>query len=84
MATLPSWLDLADERVHVHADVPMRQYLQVEQDLGVRLPGEGNVAPRYRSTAAAASSGHVVLVTTSSKPNIKDYGRQNFSRSPGN
>ncbi|MFJ8955166.1 glycosyltransferase family 9 protein [Streptomyces sp. NPDC102381] len=72
--TLPTWLDPTDGRLGVHADVPMRLYLQMEQDLGVRLPGEGDVAPRYHSQVDTPDDHHVVLVATTSQPKIKDYG----------
>lgn len=80
MVTLPAWLDQTEEGVRVHADVPMRHYLQLEQDLGVRLPRDGDVAPRYRSRSRYGDDRHVVLVATSSKPDIKDYGVGNFFR----
>lgn len=76
--TMPAWLDPGDELVDVHAAVPMRHYLRLEQDLGVRLPLDHCPAPRYRSAVAAPDEQHVVLVATTSQPGIKDYGTPRF------
>lgn len=58
----PTWLDrLGSGQVEVHAALPMRQYLAVEQSLGQRLSAEAAPAPGFRS-AQAAQPWHVVFV----------------------
>lgn len=76
--TMPIWLDPGEELVDVHAAVPMRHYLRLEQDLGVRLPADNCAAPRYRTRVAEPDEQHVVLVATTSQPEIKDYGVHRF------
>lgn len=74
----PAWLDiLDDERVEVHAALPMRYYLCAEQALGVRLPASYAPAPLFQS-AQGAQPFHVVFVATTSWPDRKDYGSAGF------
>ncbi|MEU0153980.1 glycosyltransferase family 9 protein [Micromonospora fulviviridis] len=75
----PTLLDLIDANfVEVHAALPMRYYLDVEQSLGVRLPASGDPSPRFRSSVAAPKPLHVIFVATTSRPDRKDYGIDNF------
>jgi hypothetical protein len=75
----PAWLDmLDDERVEVHAALPMRYYLGAEQDLGVRLPASHAPAPVF-SSAQQAQPFHVVFVAATSWPDRKDYGAAGFA-----
>jgi hypothetical protein len=72
---IPPWLDLLGDDVEVHSALPMRYYLELEQELGVRLPQGEAPAPRYTSSVAQADPGHVVLVaTTSAYGSRQDYG----------
>ncbi len=58
----PTWLDrLESGQVEVHAALPMRQYLALEQSLGERLPAVDAPAPGFRS-ARMAQPWHVVFV----------------------
>jgi hypothetical protein len=76
----PTWLEPVNEHlVRVHADLPMRYYLALEQELGVRLPAEHTPAPTYRSDTAAATVGRVVFVGATSRPNRKDVGTDGFA-----
>ncbi|NIL43760.1 glycosyl transferase family 9 [Salinispora arenicola] len=76
----PTLLDLVRaDIVEVHAALPMRYYLGIEQTLGVRLPANSDPCPRFRSTVAAPEPLHVVFVSTTSRPERKDYGIDNFS-----
>jgi hypothetical protein len=75
-----AWLDvLDDEQVEVHAALPMRYYLAVEQTLGVRLPADRAPLPTFTSSMQARPF-HVVLVSATSWPSRKDYGRPGFAR----
>jgi len=75
----PTWLDMVDdERVEVHAALPMRYYLGAEQDLGVRLPASHAPAPMFRS-AQETQPFHVVFVAVTSWPDRKDYGPAGFA-----
>lgn len=75
----PAWLDpLGDGRVAVHTDLPMRYYLELEQQLGLRLPADHAPAPRFRSPAAVVP-GRVVFIATTSRPDRKHYGAPNFA-----
>ncbi|ADD42966.1 hypothetical protein Snas_3298 [Stackebrandtia nassauensis DSM 44728] len=74
---MPIWLDPGDGLVDVHACLPSRLYLQAEQDLGVRLPADGMVAPTF-GTRESAEPGHVVFVATTSSPDGKDFGHDGF------
>jgi hypothetical protein len=76
----PTWLDLLDDRhVEVHAALPMRYYLDVEQRLGVRLPADRSPLPTFAS-AAQARPFHVVFITATSWADRKDYGTDGFLR----
>lgn len=74
----PAWLDPIDhEHTDVHAALPMRYYLEVEQLLGISLPA------RLAPALAFAGSGrpdpwHVVFVSATSWPGRKDYGLDGF------
>jgi Glycosyltransferase family 9 (heptosyltransferase) len=73
------WLDLLDdERVEVHAPLPMRYYLAAEQALGLRLPADHEPLPTFAATEPARSC-HVVFVTATSWPGRKDYGPDRFA-----
>ncbi|WP_345575176.1 glycosyltransferase family 9 protein [Nonomuraea rosea] len=76
---MPIWHDPSGDLVDVHATLPLRLYLQMEQDLGVRLPGSGDIVPRYRSDVVEPDAGHVVFVATTSSPTGKDYGVDGFA-----
>jgi hypothetical protein len=74
----PTWLDvLDDERVQVHAALPMRYYLALEQRLGVRLPLDAAPAPGWHTTGAVRP-GRVLFVGATSRPDRKDYGHAGF------
>lgn len=76
----PVWLDEAsDDQVDVHAALPMRYYLDLEQKLGVRLPSHETPAPAFESRTAAATPFHVVFVQTTSNAQRKDYGPRGFA-----
>jgi hypothetical protein len=75
----PTWLDLADDhRVEVHAALPMRYYLSIEQLLGVRLPARQGPTPVFWSTQPMRPY-HAVFVSTTSRPDRKDYGPAGFA-----
>ena len=75
-----AWLDiLDDERVEVHAALPMRYYLSAEQTLGVRLPADRAPLPAFTSGERARPF-HVVFVSATSWPSRKDYGASGFAR----
>jgi hypothetical protein len=75
----PTWLDVVDEeRVEVHAALPMRYYLGAEQDLGVRLPASHAPAPMFIS-AQEAQPCHVIFVAATSWPGRKNYGSAGFA-----
>lgn len=75
----PAWLDqLDEERVQVHASLPMRYYLAAEQQLGMRLPLMDSPAPVFRSEQARRPF-HVVFVGATSWPSRKDYGVDAFT-----
>jgi hypothetical protein len=75
-----AWLDiLDDERVEVHAALPMRYYLAAEQTLGVRLPADRAPLPGFTSSERARPF-HVVFVSSTSWPSRKDYGAHGFAR----
>jgi ADP-heptose:LPS heptosyltransferase len=67
-----------DERAEVHAALPMRYYLEAEQELGVRLPASHAPAPTFRSTQEAQPL-HVVFVAATSWPDRKDYSPDGFA-----
>ncbi len=74
-AHVPPWLDVIGDEVEVHSGLPMRYYLEIEQQLGVRLPVDLAPAPRYRSAATSADPRHVALIaTTSAHGSRQDYG----------
>jgi hypothetical protein len=77
-ASLPTWLDRRDTVTDVHASLPMRYRLQVEQDLGVRLPDVESAAPLFRSHVEKPDPGHVVFIATTSSPSKKDYGLSRY------
>ncbi|MEU6072525.1 glycosyltransferase family 9 protein [Micromonospora sp. NPDC047074] len=75
----PTLLDLIDaDIVEVHAALPMRYYLNIEQTLGIGLPASDDPCPRFRAAVAAPDPLHVVFVATTSRPDRKDYGIDNF------
>jgi hypothetical protein len=76
----PAWLDAVDEElVEVHAPLGMRYYLATEQLLGIRLPAERDVLPRFTS-GEELHVGHVVFVAATSRPDRKDYGVDGFAQ----
>jgi ADP-heptose:LPS heptosyltransferase len=76
----PTWLDMAGgDEIEVHAALPMRYYLELEQALGVRLPLDTAPAPSFESDVRAASPFHVVFVETTSWPRRKNYGIVGFA-----
>lgn len=78
-----AWLDILDvELVEVHAALPMRYYLAVEQTLGVRLPADRAPLPTFMSSEQARPF-HVVFVSATSWPSRKDYGGAGFARIAG-
>lgn len=75
----PAWLDILDEeRVEVHAALPMRYYLDTEQALGVRLPADRAPLPTFAAYEQLRPF-HVVFVSATSWPNRKDYGATGFA-----
>lgn len=75
-----AWLDiLDDERVEIHASLPMRYYLAAEQTLGVRLPADRAPLPGF-TTDEQVRPFHVVFVSATSWPSRKDYGAHGFAR----
>jgi hypothetical protein len=75
----PAWLDLLDDdRVEVHAALPMRHYLTVEQTLGIRLPADRAPLPTFVSHARAQPF-HVVFIGATSWLDRKDYGADGFA-----
>ncbi|QLQ40322.2 glycosyltransferase family 9 protein [Micromonospora robiginosa] len=75
----PTRLDIVDANVlQVHAALPMRYYLDVEQTLGVRLNAASDPCPRFRTIVPTHTPYHVVFVSTTSRPERKDYGIENF------
>lgn len=76
-----TWIDdLGDGRVEVHADLPMRYYLHLEQALGVRLPEQRSCLPAFSARSGINDPFHVVFVTSTSWPDRKDYGAAGFSQ----
>lgn len=76
-----TWLELLDEQqVLVHAALPMRYYLELEQQLGRRLPADSAPAPGYRTSVTEPCPGRVVFVATTSRPDRKNYGVAQFGR----
>ncbi|GGL88856.1 glycosyltransferase family 9 protein [Micromonospora yangpuensis] len=76
----PTRLDIVDANVlQVHATLPMRYYLDIEQTLGVRLPADSDPCPRFRATEPTPTPYHVLFVSTTSRPERKDYGIENFA-----
>jgi ADP-heptose:LPS heptosyltransferase len=75
-----AWLDLLDEeRVEIHAALPMRYYLSAEQTLGVRLPADQAPTPTFMSSERVRPF-HVAFVSATSWPGRKDYGASGFAR----
>jgi hypothetical protein len=73
-----AWLDLIDEdHVEVHAALPMRYYLEVEQRLGLRLPRDRAPVPSFTGNGIA-DPWHVVLICATSWHSRKDYGAGGF------
>lgn len=74
----PAWLDPIDhEYVDVHAALPMRYYLEIEQLIGRPLPSK--LAPALTFTGSGrADPWHVVFVSATSWPGRKDYGLDGF------
>lgn len=74
----PTWLDPRhDGQVDVHAALPMRYYLQLEQTLGIRLPAATAPVPAFIG-ADHRHPFHVVFVSATSWPGRKDYGLTGF------
>ncbi|MFI9487381.1 glycosyltransferase family 9 protein [Promicromonospora sp. NPDC052451] len=74
----PTWLDLRDDDlVEVHAALPMRYYLEVEQRLGRELPRASAPLPTFTGTGAL-DPWHVVFIAATSMPGRKDYGPDGF------
>lgn len=74
----PTWLDRRDDDfVEVHAALPMRYYLEVEQYLGRELPRAFAPLPTFTGTGAL-DPWHVVFVAATSMPDRKDYGPDGF------
>lgn len=75
----PTWLDLVDEHhVEVHAALPMRYYLEIEQRLGLRLPQDLAPAPAFTGNGTT-DPWHVVIVCATSWQSRKDYGVNGFT-----
>ena len=75
----PAWLDLVDEHhVEVHAALPMRYYLEIEQRLGLRLPQDLAPAPAFTGNGTT-DPWHVVIISATSWRSRKDYGVNGFS-----
>src|SRR5215472_13950001 len=76
----PTWLDATgDNEVEVHAALPMRYYLEIEQALGVALPLASAPVPLFHSSVRSPSPFHVVFVQTTSWPARKSYGVKGFA-----
>jgi len=76
----PTWLDATgDDGVEVHAALPMRYYLEIEQALGVALPLDSAPVPAFHSTVRSPSPFYVVFVETTSWPVRKSYGVEGFA-----
>lgn len=76
----PTWLDeYSDETTEVHACLPMRYYLDLEQSLGMRLGAPAAPLPTFASRSESAVPYHVVFITTTSWPQRKDYGLTGFT-----
>lgn len=74
-----AWLDLLDEeRVEVHAALPMRYYLDAEGALGVRLPADRAPLPTFEANERPRPF-HVVFVSATSWPSRKNYGAAGFA-----
>ena len=74
----PAWLDLVDENhVEVHAALPMRYYLEIEQYLGLRLRQDLAPAPAFTGNGTT-DPWHVVLICATSWHSRKDYGAGGF------
>ncbi|MCI2418282.1 glycosyl transferase family 9 [Saccharopolyspora sp. K220] len=75
----PAWLDrVEDQLVDVHASLPMRHYLALEQSLGVRLAVDAAPVPRFPSEQPV-EPGHVVLVTVPGWPRHLDFQLTEFA-----
>lgn len=75
----PTLLDRVEPgQVDVHASLPMRQYLAVEQSLGVRLAADSAPAPRFRS-ARVCEPWHVVFVAVPGRPRHLEYQPADFA-----
>lgn len=74
----PAWLDLVDEdHVEVHAALPMRYYLEIEQQLGLRLPQDLAPEPVFTGNGAT-DPWHVLFICATSWQGRKDYGADGF------
>ncbi|WP_020014160.1 glycosyltransferase family 9 protein [Promicromonospora sukumoe] len=74
----PTWLDRRDDDLlEVHAALPMRYYLEVEQCLGRELPRASAPLPTFTGTGAL-DPWHVVFVAATSMPDRKDFGPDGF------
>lgn len=79
----PTWLDRVEgDQVAVHAALPMRHYLAIEQSLGQRLPAESTPVARFPSTRRA-EPGHVVLVAVPGWPRHLDLLPAEFAAVAG-
>jgi hypothetical protein len=76
----PTWLDVVDEHhVEVHAALPMRYYLEIEQRLGLRLPQDLAPAPTFTGNGTT-DPWHVVFICATSWQSRKDYGIESFNK----
>ncbi|MDZ7675940.1 MAG: hypothetical protein U5K30_12840 [Acidimicrobiales bacterium] len=79
---VPTFLDLGDDgSLHVHADLPMRLYLEVERRVGVRLPRDLRPCPLFLADGRPAGDRPTVaLVTTSGWPGRRGYAERGFAK----
>ncbi|WP_243788023.1 glycosyl transferase family 9 [Saccharopolyspora gloriosae] len=74
-----TWLDqIGPDEVEVHAALPMRHYLTVEQNLGRRLSAECTPAPRFTS-GRLAEPWHVVFVAVPGWPRNLEFQLADFA-----
>lgn len=76
----PTWLDQVEPgQTEVHAALPMRHYLAVEQTLGARLARDSAPAPVFPSEQRA-EPWHVVFVTIPGWPRRLDFQLDDFAQ----
>ncbi|MFR9728407.1 glycosyl transferase family 9 [Saccharopolyspora sp. MS10] len=74
-----TWLDqLGSDEVEVHAALPMRHYLAVEQSLGTRLTADAAPLPRFTSRRTA-DRWHVVFVAVPGWPRNLEFQLADFA-----